>query len=302
MRRFYGLLCLCTLATLSLTSARADVTLFDTGPPDGLIATASRPDAGGKAEIESADDFVATGGFKVSGATFTGLIVPDSTGATPTIGQVVVEIYRVFPKDSDVSRTSGPPTFSTPQVPTRVNSPSDVAFDSRDSAKSMLSFTTMTLSAQFTALNSVLNGINPIPGQFTGGEGAVTGAEVQFSVSFSTPFDLPEDHYFFVPQVQVTGGEFYWLSAPRPIVPPGTPFPAGSTDLQSWTRNEDLDPDWLRIGTDITHQGPFNASFSLIGVPEPSSLALLGVGAVALVASVRRRAARRQERGGTDGI
>jgi len=36
-------------------------------------------------------------------------------------------------------------------------------------------------------------------------------------------------------------------------------------DLQSWTRNDDLAPDWLRIGTDITHQGPFNAAFSLSG-------------------------------------
>ena len=49
---------------------------------------------------------------------------------------VVVEIYRVFPNDSDVGRTSGSPTFSTSQVPTRVNSPSDVAFDSRDSSGS----------------------------------------------------------------------------------------------------------------------------------------------------------------------
>lgn len=24
-------------------------------------------------------------------------------------------------------------------------------------------------------------------------------------------------------------------------------------------------PDWLRIGTDITHQGPFNAAFDLVG-------------------------------------
>jgi hypothetical protein len=286
MRRSYGWLCLCTLAALSFSRARADVTLFDTGAPDGLIATASRPDSAGKAEIESADDFVATaGGFKVTGATFTGLIVPDANGALPTIGEVVVEIYRVFPNDS------GP--FSN-NVPTRANSPSDVEFDSRDSAASTLGFTTTTLSAQFTALNSVLTGINPSPGQFTGGEGAVTGTEVQFSVSFSTPFVLPEDHYFFVPQVQVTGGEFLWLSAPRPIVPPGTPFPAGTTDLQSWVRNEDLDPDWLRVGTDITHQGPFNASFSLIGtaVPEPSSLALLGIGTASVVVSIGRRAVR----------
>jgi len=32
-----------------------------------------------------------------------------------------------------------------------------------------------------------------------------------------------------VPQVEITTatGEFLWLSAPRPIVPPGTPFPPG---------------------------------------------------------------------------
>ena len=45
---------------------------------------------------------------------------------------------------------------------------------------------------------------------------------------------------------------------------PGTPFTTG-TDLQSWIRNDALAPDWLRIGTDITHQGPFNAAFSLSG-------------------------------------
>ena len=31
-----------------------------------------------------------------------------------------MEIYRVFPNDSNTVRTSGAPTFSTPQVPTRV--------------------------------------------------------------------------------------------------------------------------------------------------------------------------------------
>ena len=47
------------------------------------------------------------------------------------IKNVVVEVYRVFPADSNVGRTSGPPMFSTPNVPTRVNSPSDVALDER---------------------------------------------------------------------------------------------------------------------------------------------------------------------------
>jgi hypothetical protein len=288
MRTWFAPLCVCALAALAGTTARADITLFSTGAPDGLMATASRPDGGASSpEIESADDFASPVSLRINSATFTGLIVPNSVGVNPTIGEVVVEIYRVFPALSDVTRTSGPPTFSTPQVPTRVNSPSDVEFVDRDSAANNLTFTTTQLSASFKANNSVLNGIHVM----SNGDGPVTGAEVQFNVSFTTPFDLPPDHYFFVPQVQVTNGTFYWLSAPRPIVPPGTSFPPGFTDLQSWMRNAALDPDWLRIGTDIVGGATpptFNASFSLTGVPEPSSLALLSLGAVALAISIRR--------------
>jgi hypothetical protein len=133
------------------------------------------------------------------------------------------------------------------------------------------------LVANFTAANSVQpNGIQ-IPPPPTGGDGPVTGGEVQFSVNFTTPFTLPADHYFFVPQVQLSNGDFLWLSAPRPIVAPGTPFPLGFTDLQSWTRDAALDPDWLRVGQDIVGGTPFptfNAAFSLSGsvVPEPSDL------------------------------
>jgi hypothetical protein len=121
-----------------------------------------------------------------------------------------------------------------------------------------------------------------MPGQTTGGNGSVTGEEVEFDVTFTTPFSLPPDHYFFVPQVDITtaSGEFLWLSGTRPIVPPGTPFPAGFTDLQSWTRDANLDPDWLRVGTDIVGAGTFNAAFTLTGVTavaEPASLCLLGV-------------------------
>ena len=203
----------------------------------------------------------------------------------PTIGQIVVEIYRVFPADSDIGRTSGPPTFSTPQVPTRVNSPSDVEFDGRDSTVSGdLTFTTTGLGS-FTSSNSIKpGGIHPLPGIFTGGDGPVTGTEVRFTITFTDPFLLPADHYFFVPQVEVNGGEFLWLSAPRPIVAPGTPSLQALTDLQSWTRDEFLDPDWLRIGTDITHQGPFNAAFSLTGVtiPEPGTVLLVGAGLLAM--------------------
>jgi PEP-CTERM motif len=265
------------LAATSMLIAGAccgDPFFFSTGSPDGRMATASRPDSAGKVEIESADDFVLTGSLTtLTSATFTGLV----TGASPNIGQIVVEIYRVFPKDSTV-----PPSGN---VPTRVNSPSDVEFADRDTADGNLSFTTTILSSNFTAANSVLNGINKVPNQTTGGEGAVSGEEVQFNITFTVPIDLAADHYFFVPQVQLTGGEFYWLSAPRPIVA-GTAFPPGFTDLQSWARNQALDPDWLRVGTDIvggTTPPTFNAAFSLTGrVPEPGTLLLLGVGMLVL--------------------
>lgn len=94
----------------------------------------------------------------------------------------------------------------------------------------------------------------------------MTGQEVLFNVTFTAPFLLPADHYFFIPQVALPpGANFLWLSAPKPIVPPGTPF---LPDLQSWIRNANLDPDWLRIGTDIVGGNPaptFNGTFSLAG-------------------------------------
>jgi hypothetical protein len=283
MSRSLTLAMLLTIGLFTAIPAAADGLLVSTGNPDGLIAMASRPDSAGKIEIEAADDFVLTGATNVTGGSFVGLL---PTGASlSSISEVVVEIYRVFPKDSTV-----PPSGN---VLTRVNSPSDVAFDSRDSSTGSLKFTPAILQSSFTAGNSVLNGINKFPNQFTGGEGAVTGEEVSFNVTFTTPFDLPADHYFFVPQVLLTDGDFFWLSAPKPIVAPGTPFPAGFTDLQTWMRNGDLDPDWSRVGTDITHQGPFNAAFTLSGspaVPEASTLLLLSTGLLALAGCTLKKA------------
>lgn len=261
------------LALLIAAPAFADEVSFTTGPATNSIAIASRPDTASQIEIEAADDFLFASPATIDQATFTGLIP-----AGVSINQVVVEIYRVFPLDS-----TNPPSG---QVPTRMNSPSDVAFDSRQSG-SGLSFTTTTLSNSFTAANSVLNGIHPKPNQQTLGEGPVTGQEVQFNISFSNPFTLPADHYFFVPQVSLSNGDFFWLSAARPnVIDPFAP------DLQAWVRNEKLDPDWLRVGTDIIGGTPaptFNTAFSIEGhtVPEPSSALLLLVGLAGV--ALRRR-------------
>jgi hypothetical protein len=244
------------LALVGRPADAGSVFFFSTGAPNNQMAMASRPGVGGKLEIEAADDFLTTAQTSIMSATFTGVIVP-SGQAAPTIGEVDVEIYRVFPNDSN--------TVRTPAVPTRANSPSDVAFASKSTSDASLSFSTTTLSPSFSVLNSVLNGINKSPNQTTNGEGPVTGAEVTFNITFTAAFSLPTDHYFFIPQVQVTGGEFYWLSAERPITT-GTPF---SPDLQTWIRNADLDPDWLRVGTDIVGGATpptFNGAFTLTGV------------------------------------
>jgi hypothetical protein len=173
------------------------------------------------------------------------------------VAEVALEIYRVFPLDST--------TPASNQVPSRTNSPSDVAFAGRDSAAATLSFTVTTLNPSYFSANSVVNGIHPVPTQTTGGEGPVSGAEVLVTATINLPFVLDPGHYFLVPRVLMNSGTFLWLSAPKPIVAPGTPF-AG--DLQSWVRNANLDPDWLRVGTDIVGSGSFNQAFTLMGTDD----------------------------------
>jgi hypothetical protein len=125
------------------------------------------------------------------------------------------------------------------------------------------------VSSNFSVSNTVVNGIHKQPNQFTGGEGPASGQETQISVNFLPTVDLPADHYFFRPEAALSSGNFLWLSAAGP--------PLFTGDLQTWIRNEDLKPDWERVGTDVTHQGPFNASFSLTGVSVPSPIVGAGL-------------------------
>ncbi|WP_026603848.1 hypothetical protein [Methylomonas sp. 11b] len=268
------------ISTLFAANADAAAFTFSTGNSDYRIATGAQ--AGGTSkEIESADDFVLTQHTQLNQATFTGLL---ANGATlDDIANVNVEIYRVFGKDS-VNPPSG-------RVPTRVNSPSDVAFLGRESASNSLSYSVTLLNGNASAANSVINGIHPLPDQTTGGEGAVSGQEVRFEVNFNDAISLAADHYFFVPQVELKNGNFLWLSAAKPIVGGSGPF---TPDLQSWIRDGNLDPDWLRIGTDIVGGTTFNQAFSVSGVsavPLPGATWLFLSGMLGVMGLGKRRKA-----------
>lgn len=254
--------------------ARADgvTTLFTTGSPDGRMATLSQPSQGGFQETETADDFILGQNALVTGATIIGLAPTGTSLAALDNAKVEIELYHIFPIDS------GP--FDM-RVPTRTNSPSDANFKAFDEALGELSVTASILNSGFTAANSVVTGIHTIPNQTTGGEGPVTGEEVQYTITFATPFSIAAtDHIFFRPEVGLgaANGNFLWLSTPRP-------GPVFTGDLQAWIRNTDLDPDWLRVGTDVVGgvtPPTFNMAFSLQGTPvqgtapEPSSFVLLG--------------------------
>jgi hypothetical protein len=257
-KSFGALLVFAAMALCGAAAAQDTQVLVNTGNADGLVGALSRRPSADKVETETADDFVVKQTTVITGAKITGLITP----ATPlsNIANVEVELYHIFPEDSIIQ--------SSISVPSRMNSPSDVEIDSatRDASQGTLSFAAKLLDANFTAKNSVVNGINKKPLNTTHGEGAKTGEEVEIAITFTKPIVLPAGHYFFRPEVLVTGGDFLYLSAPRPIVAPGAAIPG---DLQAWIRNSRLAPDWLRIGSDIIVSPTtptFNMTFSLSGV------------------------------------
>jgi hypothetical protein len=246
----------------SQAAAQEPQVVVNTGNPDGKLGALSRPASANKVETETADDFFLNQTTVLTGATITGLLTNGATLAN--LQNVEVEIYHVFPLDSDQQRI--------PEVPSRTNSPSDheIAFATRASSNGSLHARGVVLNEGFTVLNSVEDKINKKPANTTHGEGAVTGQEVQITITFTTPIALGPGRYFFRPEVLVNNGDFLFLSTPKPIVAPGVAIPG---DLQAWIRNTGISPDWLRIGTDIigtdvpgTTAPTFNMTFTLSGI------------------------------------
>jgi hypothetical protein len=243
-----------TAAMWLATPAWADLFFFSPVSADGRLGALSQPPSSGKLETETADDFTLTETTSIAQATIVGLIAP----GTPleNILNVEVEVYHVFPKDS-----ADPPSGN---VPSRMNSPADVEIDTatRDGSLGTLAFTAKLLKSGFVVGNTVVTSINKQPDQLTHGEGSATGDLVQITITFDPPILLPAEHYFFRPEVQVSGSDFLYVSTPRPAV---------TGDLQAWIRNSDLKPDWLRIGTDIIGGTTFNMTFSLAGETIPGA-------------------------------
>ena len=144
-------------------AAATPVTLYSNlTVTNGMAAASHPPLSGSGVENEAADDFVLGGGALVSEIKFIGLLTSGS----------LISLGRTWSFTASSRTTARSPPDG--RVPTRTNSPSDVAFDERG-ASDFSSVTVTTLAPSFTATNSVNNGIHPSPGQTTGGEGPVTG-------------------------------------------------------------------------------------------------------------------------------
>jgi len=149
MRLINRFLATVAAALLLAAPSLADYFFFSTGDPDGRLGAGVRVQTDTQIEIEAADDFILDRETILWHASFRGLLPLDSD--LSDIQTVVVEIYRIFPLDSDTEREI--------QVPTRMNSPSDNAFTERESFEGELIFDVTLVNPGSGVSNSVVDGI-----------------------------------------------------------------------------------------------------------------------------------------------
>lgn len=102
--------CTALLFLIAIPAFSGPVIYNNDNPNNGIAVSTGTPVGG--IEHETGDDFLLGSQTFITGATFTGLI--PSNAPLSNITNVAVEIYRVFPLDSN-----SPPSGN---VPTRVNS------------------------------------------------------------------------------------------------------------------------------------------------------------------------------------
>ena len=167
--------------------AKADSFNFSTGGPTNAMASASRPNSAGKTEIESADDFVTTATqTSITSATFTGLL--SGVVTTPTVQNVIVEIYRVFTEQLYC------PAVGQCRHEGELAIRRGFRLARRLSRKPQLYYGDLGSHFYSFEFCSSRAASTPKPGQTTGGDGSITGQEVLFTVNFTTPINLPPDH------------------------------------------------------------------------------------------------------------
>ena len=262
---------------------------FSTGDPDGKIATASRPESTENSR-SSPRMISCSPTTSITSATFTGL-VPGGGERPPTSSSRSI---AYFPRLGCRPHQRVAAVLDV-EVPTRVNSPSDVAFLEADSATGGLVLDQGARGDLHRKQLGETGGIYPEPESDTGGNGAVTGEEVRFDRELHRRLAPPRQPLFLRASGRAGQRQFLLAVGAEADRLAGTPFPPGFTDLQSWTRDDSARSRLAahRHGHRGRRPAPtFNAAFSLAGsaVPEPSTWAMMLLGFAGLGFAGYRRA------------
>ena len=214
------------------TPAWADPFVFSTGTPDGLLGALSQPAGSGTSRPRPPTTSSLSETTSIAQATITGLI-PAGTPA----GEHQQRRGRGLSRLSQgLGRSPLGAGARAGQLARRRRDRQRHARCERGNARVR---GRSLVDASSSVLNTVVDGINPVPAERDPWRRSRRAARWSRSRSPSPRRSFCRRITISsAPRSQVTGGDFLFLSAPKPIVAPGTPFMG---DLQAWIRNSDLD-------------------------------------------------------------